>query len=125
MARSVTQNLARLSASFAVTRTFQWPANVMAWSITTRAHGLTSGALTFRSAWKESRSMTTLFPKLTIVIPAKHESRLLPTLLESLCQQDYSLMKSTKVFLADAGSTDGTQDLAMSFASRLDIEVIP
>ena len=29
--------------------------------------------------------------KLTIVIPAKNESRLLPTLLESLCRQDYSL----------------------------------
>ena len=34
-------------------------------------------------------------------------------------------MKSTKVFLADAGSTDGTQELAMSFAHRLNIEVIP
>ena len=65
------------------------------------------------------------FPNLTIVIPAKNESRLLPTLLESLCQQDYGLMKSTKVFLADAGSTDGTQELAMSFAGRLNIEVIP
>jgi glycosyltransferase involved in cell wall biosynthesis len=64
-------------------------------------------------------------PKLTIVIPAKNESRLLPTLLESLCRQDYPLMKSMKVFLADAGSTDGTPELAMSFADRLDIEVIP
>src|SRR4029077_8027550 len=63
--------------------------------------------------------------KLTIVIPAKNESRLLPTLLESLCRQDYSLMRSTKVFLADAGSTDGTQELALSFADRFDIEVIP
>ena len=34
-------------------------------------------------------------------------------------------MKSTKVFLADAGSTDGTQELAMSFSGRLNIEVIP
>lgn len=34
-------------------------------------------------------------------------------------------MASTKVFVADAGSTDGTQQLAMSFASRLNIEVIP
>src|SRR5262245_33107891 len=65
------------------------------------------------------------YPKLTIVIPAKNESRLLPALLESLCRQDYPLMRSTKVFLADAGSTDGTQELAMSFAGRLDIEVIP
>ncbi|HVG91005.1 MAG TPA: glycosyltransferase family A protein, partial [Alphaproteobacteria bacterium] len=59
------------------------------------------------------------------MIPAKNESRLLPALLESLCRQDYAPMKSTKVFLADAGSTDGTQELAMSFAGRLDIEVIP
>jgi len=64
-------------------------------------------------------------PTLTIVIPAKNESRLLPTLLKSLCRQDYPLTRSTKVFLADAGSTDGTQELAMSFADRLDIEVIP
>jgi glycosyltransferase involved in cell wall biosynthesis len=34
-------------------------------------------------------------------------------------------MKSTKVFVADAGSTDGTQELALSFAGRLNIEVIP
>src|SRR5262249_18132227 len=63
--------------------------------------------------------------RLTIVIPAKNESRLLPTLLESLCRQDYPLMKSTKVFLADAGSSDGTPEVAMAFADRLDIEVIP
>jgi glycosyltransferase involved in cell wall biosynthesis len=59
------------------------------------------------------------------VIPAKNESRLLPTLLQSLCRQDYPLLKLTKVFVADAGSTDGTQELALSFADRLDIEVIP
>ncbi len=34
-------------------------------------------------------------------------------------------MKSTKVFVADAGSTDGTQELALSFGDRLNIEVIP
>lgn len=34
-------------------------------------------------------------------------------------------MRSTKVFLADAGSSDGTPELALSFADRLDIEVIP
>jgi glycosyltransferase involved in cell wall biosynthesis len=63
-------------------------------------------------------------PRLTIVIPAKNEARLLPALLESLCRQDYSLMKPTKVFLADAGSTDSTRELALSFADRLNIEVI-
>lgn len=62
---------------------------------------------------------------LTIVIPAKNESRLLPVLLESLCRQDYPYLSSTKILVADAGSTDGTQPLAMSFADRLDVEVIP
>jgi glycosyltransferase involved in cell wall biosynthesis len=69
--------------------------------------------------------MNTSENRLTIVIPAKNESRLLPKLLESLCRQDYPLMRSTKVFVADAGSTDGTQDLALAFADRLNIEVIP
>src|SRR5215475_4807186 len=96
----------------------------MGWSITTRAHGSTSDAPSSPSTRKELPSMT-MQPRLTIVIPAKNESRLLPTLLESLCRQDYPLMKSTQVFLADAGSTDGTQQLAMSFAGRLNIEVIP
>ncbi len=68
--------------------------------------------------------MNTSQNQLTIVIPAKNESRLLPNLLKSLCRQDYPYMPSTKVFLADAGSTDGTPDLALSFADRLNIEVI-
>ena len=63
--------------------------------------------------------------KLTIVIPAKNESKLLPSLLESLCKQDYPSMPLTKVYVADAGSTDGTPDLAMGFSNRLNIEVIP
>ena len=58
------------------------------------------------------------------MIPAKNESRLLPNLLESLCRQDYPLMRSIKVFLADAGSTDGTPGLTLSFADRLNVEVI-
>lgn len=49
----------------------------------------------------------------------------MPVLLESLCRQDYPLLPHTKVFVADAGSTDGTQDLALAFRGRLDIEVIP
>src|SRR5690242_4693718 len=124
MARSATQNLAKLSAFSVVIPTPRWPVCGTEWSITTRAHGLISDAPTSQSTWKEFPSMN-MQPKLTIVIPAKNESRLLPTLLESLCRQDYPLMRSTKVFLADAGSTDGTQELALSFADRLDIEVIP
>lgn len=34
-------------------------------------------------------------------------------------------MRSTRIFLADAGSTDGTPELALSFAGRLEVEVIP
>lgn len=68
--------------------------------------------------------MNTFREQLTIVIPAKNELRLLPKLLESLCRQDYPLMKFTKVFMADAGSTDGTPELAMTFARQLNIEVI-
>src|SRR6516162_4119564 len=69
--------------------------------------------------------MNTYQNRLTIVIPAKNESRLLPNLMESLCRQDYPFMCSVKVFVADAGSTDGTQQVVLSFADRLDVEVIP
>src|SRR5439155_16802241 len=69
--------------------------------------------------------MNTTHNQLTIVIPAKNESRLLPRLLESLCRQDYRHMPHVKVFVADAGSSDGTPELAMEFADRLDVEVIP
>ena len=34
-------------------------------------------------------------------------------------------MPSTKVYVADAGSSDGTPEIACSFADRLTIEVIP
>lgn len=33
-------------------------------------------------------------------------------------------MRATKVYLADAGSTDGTREIALSFADRLSIQVI-
>src|SRR3954464_1953051 len=99
MARSATQKLARLSAFFADTRTRRWPGSGTVLSITTRAVGLISEALISLLAQKELLSMN-MSPKLTIVIPAKNESRLLPTLLESLCRQDYGQMKSTKVFVA-------------------------
>jgi len=61
---------------------------------------------------------------LTIIIPARNEAILLPRLLNSLAGQDYSAMPHTKVYVADAGSTDGTPDLARSFSDRLAIEVI-
>lgn len=62
---------------------------------------------------------------LTIVIPAKNESRNLPRLLTSLSRQDYPQLAITKVFVADANSTDGTAEIARSFDEYLNVEVIP
>jgi glycosyltransferase involved in cell wall biosynthesis len=63
--------------------------------------------------------------ELTIVIPAKNEAEMLPRLLRSLCRQDYVGMDATRVIVADAGSTDGTVEVALSFRDRLAVEVIP
>src|SRR6201997_4029309 len=61
---------------------------------------------------------------LTIVIPAKNEAKLIPRLLTSLMNQDYSKMSSTRVLVADANSTDGTPEIVMSFRDRLNVSVI-
>ena len=63
--------------------------------------------------------------ELTIVIPAKNEAKLIPRLLTSLMNQDYSKMSSTRVLVADANSTDGTPEIVMSFRDRLNVGVIP
>ncbi len=63
--------------------------------------------------------------ELTIVIPAKNEAKMLPLLLESLCRQDYEGMAETRVLVADAGSTDGTREIALGFCDRLKVEVVP
>jgi glycosyltransferase involved in cell wall biosynthesis len=62
---------------------------------------------------------------LTIVIPAKNEIAMLPKLLESLCHQDYEHIHTTRILVADAGSTDGTVEAALSFRNRLQVEVVP
>jgi glycosyltransferase involved in cell wall biosynthesis len=62
--------------------------------------------------------------ELTIVIPAKNEVAMLPKLLESLCRQDYVGMATTRVLVADAGSTDGTVAAALGFRDRLRVEVV-
>jgi len=62
--------------------------------------------------------------ELTIVIPAKNEAKLIPRLLTSLTNQDYSKMSSTRVLVADANSTDGTPEIVMSFRDRLNIGVV-
>ena len=63
-------------------------------------------------------------PELTIVIPAKNEAARLPALLTSLSNQDYPHLARTKVYVADAASTDATRDIALSFQNRLNVEVI-
>jgi len=62
--------------------------------------------------------------ELTIVIPAKNEAKLIPRLLISLTNQDYTKMPSTRVLVADANSTDGTPEIVMSFRDRLNVSVI-
>lgn len=42
----------------------------------------------------------------------------------SLSRQDYPLLARTKVYVADAHSTDGTPEIARAFSDCLDIEVI-
>jgi glycosyltransferase involved in cell wall biosynthesis len=66
-----------------------------------------------------------MIAELTIVIPAKNEAGNLPVLLASLCNQDYPLLSRTRVIVADANSTDGTLDIALAFAGRLRVTVIP
>src|SRR3984885_1504619 len=60
----------------------------------------------------------------TIVIPAKNEAKLIPRLLTSLTNQDYSNMCSTRVLVADANSTDGTPEIVLRFRDRLNVSVI-
>src|SRR6204780_4439330 len=62
--------------------------------------------------------------ELTIVIPAKNEAKLIPRLLTSLTNQDYSKMSSTRVLVADANSTDGTREIVLGFRDRLNVSVI-
>ena len=67
--------------------------------------------------------------ELTIVIPAKNEATMLPRLLASLARQDYEQISCTRILIADAGSTDGTVQVARSFRDRLpyplQIEIVP
>jgi glycosyltransferase involved in cell wall biosynthesis len=67
---------------------------------------------------------TNTISELTIVIPAKNEANLIPRLLTSLMNQDYSKMSSTRVLVADANSTDGTGEIVLSFRDRLNVSVI-
>ena len=58
--------------------------------------------------------------ELTVIIPAKNEAKAICNLLRSLERQTYK-MYQVPIYLADAGSTDGTADLARFIASRLNL----
>jgi glycosyltransferase involved in cell wall biosynthesis len=66
----------------------------------------------------------TISDELTIIIPAKNEEKLLPRLLASLLKQDYPFISNTRIFLADADSTDRTAAVAGEFSRNLAIIVI-
>lgn len=63
--------------------------------------------------------------ELAIVIPAKNEADTLPILLEDLLAQDYKPIRQTRVLIADAGSTDGTQDAVRTYSGLLPVEIVP
>jgi len=53
-------------------------------------------------------------PRVAVVIPTLNEARTLGHTLESVMQQDYPASRY-EILIVDGGSTDGTQDIAMSF----------
>lgn len=68
----------------------------------------------------------TVTSDLTIVIPAKNEESRIGALLNSIAHQSYLTISITKIYLADAGSTDDTVKFAQREARRLglDLEII-
>lgn len=65
-------------------------------------------------------------PLLSIVIPCKNEVGYIGRLLDSLVRQTIDLT-GIPIYIADAGSTDGTLELIWNFrlASGLDLHVVP
>ncbi|MEM5838713.1 glycosyltransferase, partial [Pediococcus acidilactici] len=59
-----------------------------------------------------------VWPSVSVVIPARNEASLLPVTLRSLLMQDYP--GSISVILVDDHSTDGTANVAQSVAQTLD-----
>jgi len=55
-------------------------------------------------------------PSLTVIIPTLNESAYLPCLLDALCEQT---RRVDEIIIADAGSTDGTAELAKNCGARV------
>ncbi len=58
-------------------------------------------------------------PRVAVVIPAKNEAQYLPALLTALLRQTKI---PDEIIVADAGSTDGTREIALGFAG---VKVVP
>jgi glycosyltransferase involved in cell wall biosynthesis len=61
--------------------------------------------------------------ELTIVIPAKNEERTIPFLLINLASQDYKEIFNTKIYIADAGSTDRTKAKIRKYKKLLGLDI--
>ncbi|GAB4149124.1 MAG: hypothetical protein OHK0017_12640 [Patescibacteria group bacterium] len=61
---------------------------------------------------------------LSIVIPCKNEVTYIGRLLDSILKQNYDSSK-IPIFIADAGSTDGTLEVIAEYKYKLNIQVIP
>ena len=62
--------------------------------------------------------------ELTIVVPARNEEQLIGTLLKSISNQNYERIRSTRIYVADATSTDATVERALCYSDRLQISII-
>lgn len=65
----------------------------------------------------------TMPPRVSIIIPTLNEAHNIVACLDSLCNQDFDL-RAVEVLVADGGSTDGTQELALRFAARLNLQIV-
>ena len=61
---------------------------------------------------------------ITIILPAYNEVDSLGGLLDNFCQAFEEESKEWRIILVDDGSTDGTAEVAKSFASRIRMEII-
>ncbi len=60
---------------------------------------------------------------LTVVIPSKNEAHYIAKTLSALEAQTY-ITKETPIYIADAGSTDGTIEIIQSFSGNLNIRLL-
>src|SRR5687767_15092723 len=60
-------------------------------------------------------------PKVSLIMTVRNEAESLPRLLDSVLRQT---LQPDEVIIADGGSTDGTQDIARSYADRLSLRLL-